>query len=142
MKKPSTTQPGTSSKQTDLSQADNQTVEQIRSALCPEALAKAHYVQNLVRCAPRLRTLFRQARMALLKFELEAVSGLSGDTSLNDYDESMLNRQRRCEQLLSEIDLLLTGLSFEAQHNKLPIMSEDERNLVTKLRHDFPFETH
>lgn len=142
MTKRSTTAPDTSSKHESAETSSIQTDGKQSSASCLEALVKERYIQGLKASAPRVRQLFQLARISLLLYESEAVNVLSEDFCLQDYDEMLLNRQRRCELLLGEIDLLLTGLSMRARQIDFELTQTEENNPDLWLSPDLPSETH
>lgn len=119
------------------------TAEPTSSESCPEDLGKTLYAQSLVRYGPRLRQLFRSVSVALTKYELQVVSGLSDGTSLNDYDEAVMAKYRLCESLLAEIELRLSLLSHQARHRSLFVEEKSVEELLDmKLRPNFKSESH
>lgn len=142
MKKPSTTVRDTCSKLTDLSQAKPETVDEIRSALCREDWAQELFSHKLECSKPELRRCFLAARIFLEQFELEVLNGLSEGISLTDFDELTLNRQKRCELALSEIDLRLCTMLLEARRQSLNSATETGFSLDTEQPRDYPSETH
>lgn len=143
MTKRSTTSLGTSSKETVQKRESEKTDGTTSSESCPVDWAKMRYARSLRRFGPQMKSLFKQVRLALRKYESEVVKGLSGATSLNDYDELVMARYRTCETLLGEIELRLSLLSHQAQHPDLySDESKQEEVLLNAQRQDFQSDLH
>lgn len=143
MKRQSTIARAMSLKATSPKTEEERTEETTNSEQCHEASAKAHYVRSLVRFAPDMRLLFRKAGLALAKYELEVVRGISDGSSLQDYDEIVMARYSTLLSLLGEIDLRLSLLSHAAiHHDSLQTDRSVDELLQTELKHISKSETH
>ena len=142
MKKPSTIARAMSLKATnpeaDMTNKDDLTL----SESCPADLAQTLFALKLESSKPVLRRCFRAARIFLEQFESAVLNDLSAGTCLDDYDEITLNRQKRCEHALSEIDLRLCVMMIEARRTASLSKSETEFSLDTEQPVDYPSETH